>query len=248
MRLPGVVLLFADTVRSRAYAQALLARQAIADAVMVVKSVAGNRWGQSHDIDPGTTTSADIFIPDPNIPLMDTIERLSKDITISTVGTLNHDEVTSWIESKGPALIVYSGYGGEIVKPAVLNAGAPLLHMHSGWLPDYRGSTTLYYSYLNEGSCGVSALLLEANIDTGPLVARRRYSPPPHGMEVDFVYDSAIRADLMTDVLQAWVTAGGRFTDRIDQPSGGASYYIIHPVLKHLALLDIGRRGRSDGR
>lgn len=41
----------------------------------------------------------------------------------------------------------------QIVKaPLLLSWAFPLLHIHSGWLPDYRGSTTSYYSLLERGT------------------------------------------------------------------------------------------------
>ena len=34
-----------------------------------------------------------------------------------------------------PRLVIYSGWGGQIVSAALLDSGAPFLHLHSGWLP-----------------------------------------------------------------------------------------------------------------
>ena len=94
----------------------------------------------------------------------------------------------------------------------------------------------MYYSILREGRCGVSALLLEESIDTGPVLARRHYPQPPPDVDSDYLYDSAIRCDLLIRVLQSWHNNGGDFPNRDPQPKKGTDYYIIHPVLKHLAI------------
>ena len=111
---------------------------------------------------------------------------------------------------------------------------APFLHIHCGWLPDYRGSTTIYYSILKEKMCGVSAILLNEGIDTGKIVAKEKYPIPPKDMNIDYVYDSIIRADLLVKVLKSrekWVP--------VRQSENGTTYYVIHPILKHLAYVKV---------
>ena len=133
--------------------------------------------------------------------------------------------------------MIYSGYGGQLVGTAALDLGFDFLHLHGGWLPDYRGSTTVYYSWLKEGRCGVSALILDKEIDSGPIVARRHYPLPPRGMDVDSYYDNMIRADLLVDIMRDFAADGT--LPRIPNEGGGLTYYVIHPVLKHMALLSL---------
>ncbi|MBT8363651.1 MAG: CDP-glycerol glycerophosphotransferase family protein, partial [Deltaproteobacteria bacterium] len=107
------------------------------------------------------------------------------------------------------------------------------------WLPSYRGSTTVYYSLLNDRNCGVSAILLSKNIDEGPLVGRRTYPPPPADVDIDYVYDGVIRSNLLISVLQDYIEKG-YFPDIYQQDANeGYTYYVIHPVLKHLAILSL---------
>ena len=88
-----------------------------------------------------------------------------------------------------------------MVPEEMLGLGIPFLHIHSGWLPEYRGSTTVYYSLLNDGDCGVTAILLKPEIDNGDIVARKKYPAPAYGVDIDHLYDNAIRADLLSEVL-----------------------------------------------
>ena len=60
--------------------------------------------------------------------------------------------------------IVYSGPGGTILRHDVLSQGKKFIHVHPGWLPKYRGSTTIYYSMLVNSEVGASVILLEENL------------------------------------------------------------------------------------
>lgn len=233
--LDGVVFLAADTMRSRAYAQAMAARGWRLKASLIVRAP----LRQPGQADAGGIRSAamdGIFVPDLSVPLPQSCAALCDGVDAVDAGSINAPEVAAWLTAQRPKLVVYSGFGGELVKDHILDAGGHLLHMHSGWLPDYRGSTTLYYSYLAEGRCGVSAILLDRSIDTGAIVGRRHYPPPPPGIDVDYLYDAAIRGNLLTFVLQHWADHG-RLPEAIPQDhSEGNTYYIIHPLLKHIAL------------
>jgi methionyl-tRNA formyltransferase len=236
----GISLLLADTMRSRAYAQALAHHAEPIDAVMIVRSPDRTRWGQSETPASATPELGSLFVPDLSVPLAETVAAFDAPLATCDAGSINSPEVVGWIQRTGSDLIVFSGFGGELVRDEVLDAGVPLLHVHSGWLPDYRGSTTLYYSCLAEGSCGASAILLQQDIDTGPILMRRRYPPPPPGVEVDYLYDSAIRADLLAETLAHWRRCAGKPPLTPQTTEGGTTYYIIHPVLKHLAIESFG--------
>ena len=150
---------------------------------------------------------------------------------------MNDPAILAAVGSAAADLVIYSGYGGQLVGGELLALGPPFLHAHSGWLPDYRGSTTIYYSLLAGEGCGVSVIELVPAIDQGPIVARRRYPAPPVGVDIDYFYDSAIRADLMAEVVAQWQRDGR--LDRVETQGGGADYYVVHPLLKHLALLSL---------
>ena len=47
-----------------------------------------------------------------------------------------------------------------LLKEKILDTGKKFLHIHGGYLPDYKGSTTNYYSLINENTIGASAIFL----------------------------------------------------------------------------------------
>jgi len=234
MILSGALLLAGFTARSQAYAQAMAAAGLAPERVMLFGPEKPLLPGQAGDVKQNDGI-ANIFLPDMDIPLKTTCSENGWSVEQLASHSVNEPEIRSAVENAAPRLVIYSGYGSQIVGADLLGLGAPFLHAHSGWLPDFRGSTTMYYSWLLEGRCGVSAVFLQDSIDTGPIVNRRFYTPPPAGIDPDYVYDNAIRADLLVRTLQEY--ARGGLLSGEAQPDAGTSYYVIHPVLKHLARM-----------
>jgi methionyl-tRNA formyltransferase len=238
VKLHGVLLLAANTTRSQAYAQAMAAHGMRIDNAVIFDREGSHQPGKPIP-NPPKAILPNLFLPDLTIPLEQTCATVAKTVHRIAAESVNETAVLTIIEALAPKLVIYSGYGSQIVSRHLLELGPPLLHMHAGWLPDYRGSTTTYYSILNERHCGVSAILLATDIDTGPIVARRGYPNPPTGLDIDHLYDTAIRADLLVQVLSDW-HKHERFEQVTSQdPESGHDYYVIHPVLKHLALLSL---------
>lgn len=239
MKLEGVLFLAARTARSQAYAQCMAARGLDPQQVLIYGSSESGRPGQSVDVSVEDIEQA-VFVPDLSVPLEGTCQNRQWNITRLVCESVNSPEIAKTLRDIAPKLVVYSGYGGEIVSSELLGLNAPFLHIHGGWLPDYRGSTTIYYSILRERNCSASAILLSNEIDAGPVIARESYPVPPAGVDVDYVYDSAIRADLLVRVLGDYNNQGGWRTLNPQTSEQGRDYYVIHPVLKHLAMLAIG--------
>lgn len=235
MRLNGVIVVAAHTMRSQAYVQALVCHGLNPDRVILY----GKDGGCPASNMTAPASWKELSLPDPAEALVVTCRKAGWPTVACESDDINSPEMAAAIRMAEPRLVVFSGYGGHIVGPALLDSGPRFLHVHSGWLPDYRGSTTLYYALLNGEQPAASALILDRTIDTGPVVARRHYPPPPPGMDVDCIYDSAIRADLLVRVLKEYACNGFFDKEAPQDPVEGTSYYVIHPVLKHLALLSL---------
>ena len=79
----------------------------------------------------------------------------------------NSDLVVRAVAECAQPILIYSGPGGVILRKQLFATGKRLLHTHSGILPHYRGSTTVYYSILNDENCGATAFFMDEQIDTG---------------------------------------------------------------------------------
>ena len=237
MKLEGSLLLASYTARSQAYAQALYNSGFEPERVILYGDPT---WDvpRGNVADRATRDRTSIFLPNLDETLAETCERNGWSVTRIDSGNINDLPVFEAIKTSPAKFMVYSGYGGQLVEPHILDLGPPMIHMHAGWLPEYRGSTTIYYSMLMERTCAVTAFQLGKGIDTGPVFMRRHYPLPPPGLDVDSVYDNAIRADLLVRVMEHMVTHG-RFPVAERQTGKGRDFYVIHPVLKHLAILSL---------
>ena len=171
MTVEGVVFPAAFTARSRAYAQALANAELRPELTLLYGDPTTDRPGQGGQDVVGGTGGGEVFLPDPRTPLLETLTTHGFDHEVVVAASVNEEELVGRLEALEPRFVAFSGYGGEIVRDAAL-AAADFLHIHSGWLPSFRGSTTGYYSWLEEQGLGASAILLAPRIDEGPIRTR----------------------------------------------------------------------------
>lgn len=235
MMIDGLILLAAPTARSRTYIQALVAAGLLPERVVLL----GEESEPVGQAGLAVRQWLGLVLPDHGESIAATCRRAGIPVQACAAGSVNEEEVIGLLQALAPRLIIYSGAGGQIVSTSVLGLGFPFLHVHSGCLPDYRGSTTLYYALLNGDAPGATAIVLDRTIDTGPVIARRTYPRPPQGMDIDQVFDPAIRADLLVRVIADFSRRGALVPIEMQDPAVGVSYYVIHPVLKHLGILSL---------
>jgi methionyl-tRNA formyltransferase len=233
--LEDVLLVAAHSARSQAYVQTLGAHGLMPSHALLL----GDAPSETIAANGNAENLLGVLLPDLGIPVTQSLADAGVPCIALATRDINAAEVLEAVRRLAPRLIIFSGYGGQIVKPPLIELGIPLLHIHSGWLPDYRGSTTVYYSLLEERSCAASAILLDTRIDTGPVLARKSYPAPPRGTDIDRRYDTAIRADLLLEVIRSYQANGKLSIEKQQHLEEGNTYYVIHPVLKHLALLSL---------
>jgi len=137
------------------------------------------------------------------------------------------NELENVIRDIKSEIIIFSGKGGEIVKKNILKYNN-FLHIHPGKLPEYRGSTTIYYSILKEKLCHATAFFLDDKIDTGNIIKIMEFEIID--IDFDYIYDPLIRTYLLIDILKSTP-----IESRQQYNHNTTEYYIIHPVLKKLA-------------
>ena len=146
---------------------------------------------------------------------------------------INNSELIKYIKSISVDYIIFSG--GGILKHDILTSGTKFIHLHPGIVPHYRGSTCFYYSILNENYAGVTAFIMDMQLDTGDILYQKKFSKPTH-QHLDDIFDPYIRSETLIELLKSRKSS---FTNVITQnPLSGETYYIIHPTLKHIAILN----------
>jgi methionyl-tRNA formyltransferase len=71
----------------------------------------------------------------------------------------------------------------------------------------------------------------------GAVVMPSHYDLPPAGVDMDYLWDPAIRADLLVRLMKHLAEHGALPTPEPQQVEEGRSFYVVHPLSKHLARL-----------
>ncbi len=243
MQLSDIGMIIADTPRTKTYVQALAQNDFLPNLALIMKSeLDAPLPGQMAD-DTGNSFHA---IPDqfskigfvfkPSEPLEDTLTQSGIPFRYISSVDINSNEVIGAIQESLEPVFIYSGFGGAILRDKILGMGKKFLHIHGGYLPDYKGSTTNYYSLINENECGATSIFMEEEIDSGPILISRRFPSPEDRREIDYIYDSIFRAKVLVETIQKF-SIDGRWHFEVPNYISGETYFIIHPVLKHIAIL-----------
>ncbi|BFR50084.1 methionyl-tRNA formyltransferase [Nitratidesulfovibrio sp. HK-II] len=240
MLMRAVTLLAGDTARSRCYMQALAGIGILPEQCVLLPSPDGKRPGQcAAGEQKSALGSWGAFFP--GVPLEQTCRDADVPVTFAPTGDINDAEVVSLLNGIKAETFLYSGFGGAILRGPVLACGKRFLHVHGGWLPDYKGSTTNHYSILEGNFCGASAIFLTDVIDSGRILHRARFPAPEDVTELDLVLDSIYRAEVLCALARHYA-AYGEWPDSGVENVHSEPYYIMHPVLRHILMLG-GRRG-----
>ena len=91
------------------------------------------------------------------------------DVPVLTPNTLKDEAVVAKLKAFEPKFIVVAAYG-KILPKAVLDI-APCINLHASILPKYRGASPIQSAILaDEKQTGVTAMLMDAGLDTGDML------------------------------------------------------------------------------
>ena len=226
MYLNKVAMVAADTTRTKYYLRELIRNKFFPTYVLLLLNY-------NEKLLPGQDSS------ESERELVELLKNAGIEYEISPNSDINSNEVLTIISNRVEPVFIFSGFGGVLLGDDILSIGKKFLHIHGGYLPDYKGSTTNYYSLINENTIGASSMFLTKEIDCGPVLLRKKFSPPENRTEIDHIYDSEARAKVLIETLEYYVESGS-FNFELENNKGGETFYIIHPVLKHLSILQGG--------
>jgi methionyl-tRNA formyltransferase len=244
MRLDDVAMVAADTSRSKAYVQALIRNHLLPSFILIL----GNKSDTTLPGQVSMSTHLNEDVNDQNDYWSEAHFNLSEPIQVALeassipyeqveVSNIHDPSVIEIIQNRSESTFIYSGYGGIILRKELFLTGKQFLHVHGGYLADYKGSTTNYYSLIVDNNIGASSLFLNEDIDGGPVLLRKKFPPPEDRTRIDHIYDNAARAKVLVETLQEYKKNTGEWPFEKDANAQGETYFIIHPVLKHIAIL-----------
>jgi len=221
--LHDVAMVAADTTRTKYYIEELIKNKLLPNYVLLLLN-------SNSELLPGQKDSQG------KNKLITLLRDTGIKYNIVSNSNINSYEVITAISNRPEQFFIFSGYGGVMLKEKILDTGKKFLHVHGGYLPDYKGSTTNYYSLIDDNTIGAAAIFLTKEIDCGPILLRKKFPPPKVRTEIDHNADSVARAKVLIECLKNYIKSNG-WEYELEKNIGGETFYIIHPVLKHLAIL-----------
>ena len=91
---------------------------------------------------------------------------------------------------------------------------------------------------LQEGYIGATAIFLSEGIDEGEIITSATFSEPEKGVNIDILYEPFLRSQVLKMAMEKYLQEGA--LSCVEQDAANAqTYFIIHPVLKHIALMSL---------
>ncbi len=242
MRLKEFALLASDTARTKAYLQIMIREEKMPGICIVYSE---NVLQMQKEAEMYRQGSGEKKYFDIDIPILYSLQRADIPYVLVENKDINSQQMKTALKGLDQKYLIYSGYGGYILKPDLFRLNKKFIHIHAGLLPQYRGSTTVYYSFLQEGTFGATAIFLSEGIDEGEIITWDTFNVPKEAVNIDYIYEPYIRSRVLMKVINKYLE-DNRLEGKNQEGEGAETYFIIHPVLKHLAMLGIEKIQEGD--
>lgn len=115
--------------------------------------------------------------------------------------SIPHSDLLPYVQQSNPDIIVTAGYPFILSPPFF--AISPIINLHAGPLPRYRGPHPLNWMLIRgETTGGISIIRMNQGIDTGPILAQQSFAIGPNTTYMDLSQlTSRLFPPLLLDVL-----------------------------------------------
>jgi methionyl-tRNA formyltransferase len=134
---------------------------------------------------------------------------LALDLPLRQPDRLRDPEFLDWLRDLSPDVIVVAAYG-RILKSEILHLPRRgCINVHASLLPRWRGASPIQSALLaGDATTGVTILLMDEGMDTGPILAQRAISIDPTDTGGTLAQRLAnLGADLLIETLPGWLEA-----------------------------------------
>lgn len=152
---------------------------------------------------------------------------------VDRVSSVNSEETIHHLRALGPKVVLV--HGTRIISRRVLDrVPATFVNMHAGITPAYRGVHGGYWALArrDRARCGVTVHLVDAGIDTGPVIAQTTFVPEEGDTFVTYPYHQ-LHAGIPLLERALRDALAGRL--QLTPPAAGDSRLWSHPTLGQYA-------------
>lgn len=158
-----------------------------------------------------------------------------KNVKCYSVNSINDEEAIEIITNCNPDIVIVNGT--RIISERVLKSvQVPIINMHMGITPKYRGVHGAYWAFVNDDAenCGVTVHMVNQGIDTGDVIRQKRITVTTEDNFVTYPYIQAGEGiKLEIEVLEEFEKSGKIDTQKVDLPSMIWSHPTIWQYIKN---------------
>lgn len=158
-------------------------------------------------------------------------------------------EAVAQIRSWRPDVIVLIAYGLIVPRQVLDIPPQGALNVHPSLLPRYRGASPIPAALLNgDSETGVTIILMEEGLDSGPILAQRREPILPEDTSASLAERlAALSADLMSETLPRWLSGEVQPVPQDDQQATATTQLRKEDgrINWNLSAVEIERRVRA---
>jgi len=150
-------------------------------------------------------------------------------LRVVTPNRLRDPDVVAMLAAVAPSLFVVAAYG-KILRPDVLAIpDHGTLNVHASLLPAYRGASPVHGALLDGAAeTGVSIMLMDIGLDTGPVLAQARMSIPADATAGSLTESLAgLGAPLLVETAARWLDG-----EIVPIPQDGGAATVTHLIKK----------------
>ncbi len=135
------------------------------------------------------------------------VAALELGLPVQDPATLREPETLAGLRSLAPEAIVVVAYGQILRQEVLAIAPRGVLNVHPSLLPRHRGASPIPAAILaGDEETGLTVMLMDAGMDTGPIVAQRAIPIQPADTAGSLAEKlSAVAADLVAETLPRWL-------------------------------------------
>ena len=121
--------------------------------------------------------------------------------------TLRSAEALEQLRALQPDVIVVAAYGKLLPETVLAVPPKGVLNLHPSLLPEYRGPTPIQSAILaGDDETGVTVMLLDAGMDTGPILAQRPVRIAPEDTAETLAERLAVEgAEILRETVERWM-------------------------------------------
>lgn len=151
---------------------------------------------------------------------------------IVKVRTINDKTIQKYLFKDTLKIFIYSGYPGEIIKNNKLLKNKIIIHCHPGDIPQFKGSTTIFYSILLKGTVTYSVFRLSNKLDDGDVYYSKKIK-----LNQSFLFDFN-RKDYKNRIIfiSKVIKEELNIKKKKKNKKKYLPYYVAHPIIRSLSL------------